>query len=74
MVASIGRTKEDTMTNTRILNDADLDTVTGGSAPLTLNTTSNIVVPNIPRDKDLLTPQMIQKLISPGIIPQIPHY
>jgi hypothetical protein len=62
------------MTNTRVLNDADLDTVTGGSAPLTLNTTSNIVVPNIPRDKDLLTPQMIQKLISPGIIPQIPHY
>jgi hypothetical protein len=56
---------------TRILNDADLDTVTGGAGPITLSGPS--VVPHIPRDKDLLTPQMIQKLLNPGIIPQVPH-
>jgi hypothetical protein len=67
-------TKEDTMTNdTRILNDADLEIVTGGAgAPITLSG-NNIVLPQIPRDKDLLTPQMIQKLLSIAPIPQIPH-
>ena len=63
------------MTNTtRILNDADLEIVTGGaSGPITLSSaTSTIVVPHIPRDKDLLTPQMIAKLLSPGFNPPIP--
>ena len=63
------------MTNdTRLLNDADLETVTGGAGPLTLSSGNGIVLPNIPRDKDLLTPQMIQKILTPGIIPQVPHY
>ena len=62
------------MTSTRILNDADLDTVTGGTGPVTLSSaTSTIVLPHIPRDKDLLTPQMIQKLLSPGFNPPTPN-
>jgi len=57
------------MTNaTRILNDADLDTITGGTGPVTLSSGNNIVVPHIPQAKDLLTPQMIEKLLNPGIV------
>jgi len=63
------------MTNdTRILNDADLEFVTGGGgAPITLSSNNGIVVPHIPRDKDLLTPQMIEKLLSPGLNFPIPR-
>jgi hypothetical protein len=63
--------KEDTMTNTRILNDADLDTVTGGNGPITLSGPS--VVPHIPQAKDLLTPEMIAKILTPGINFPIPR-
>jgi len=59
-------TKEDTMTNdARILNDADLETVTGGAGPVTLSSGNNIVLPHIPRDKDLLTPAQIAKVLAP---------
>jgi hypothetical protein len=62
------------MTNVaRLLNDAELDTVTGGGGLHTLGTT--IVLPQIPRDKDLLTPQEIAKLFSVvgGFNPPIPR-
>ena len=63
------------MTNdTRILSDADLEIVTGGAnGPITLSGPS--VVPHIPRDKDLLPPQMIQNLLSigGGFNPPIPN-
>jgi hypothetical protein len=66
------------MTNTtRILNDADLEIVTGGAgSPITLSSGNNIVLPHIPRDKDLLTPQMIEKLLSigAGFNPPLPKY
>jgi len=32
-----------------------------------------IVLPQIPRDKDLLTPQQIANLLSPSFNPPIPH-
>jgi hypothetical protein len=47
----------------RLLNDAELDTVTGGGGLHTLGTT--ITLPQIPRDKDLLTPAQIAKVLSP---------
>jgi hypothetical protein len=47
------------MTNAQLLNDADLETVSGGAS---LIRTSTIVLPNIPRD--LLTPQQIANLLS----------
>ena len=62
------------MTNaTRILNDADLDTITGGTGPVTLSSGNNIVVPHIPRDKDLLTPQMIERILTPAFNFPIPR-
>jgi len=62
------------MTNdTRILNDADLEFVTGGAGPITLSSGNGIVVPHIPRDKDLLTPEMIAKILTPGINFPIPR-
>ena len=58
------------MTNdTGLLNDTDLATVAGG-AP-TLIRTSTIVLPHIPRDKDLLTPQQIDKLLNGGFNPPV---
>ena len=59
------------MTNTHLLNDTELKTVSGGA---TLST-STIVLPNIPRDKDLLTPQQIAKVLSAigGFNPPIPR-
>jgi hypothetical protein len=62
------------MTNVaRLLNDAELDTVTGGGGLHTLGTT--IALPQIPRDADLLTPQEISKLFSivGGFNPPIPR-
>ena len=48
-----------------ILNDTALDTVSGGLP--SLNLTSTIAKPNIPRDKDLLTPEQIAKIFTVGI-------
>jgi len=48
--------------DTGLLNDTDLATVAGGVTSLISNST--IVVPHIPRDKDLLTPQQIAKIFS----------
>jgi hypothetical protein len=47
------------------LNDAALDTVSGG-LPTSLIGTSTIVKPHIPRNHDLLTPQQIEKLLAVG--------
>ena len=59
------------MTNdTGLLNDSDLATVSGGGGVITLST-SNIVLPHIPQAKDLLTPQQIAKLLSPGFNPPV---
>jgi hypothetical protein len=55
--------------DTGLLNDTDLATVAGG-AP-TLIRTSTIVLPHIPRDKDLLTPQQIDKLLNGGFNPPV---
>jgi len=56
------------------LNDAELDMVAGGSGPITLSS-SNIVLPHIARDKDLLTPQQIEKVLSitGSFNPPVPH-
>jgi hypothetical protein len=58
------------MTNAQLLNDADLETVSGGAS---LIRTSTIVLPNIPRD--LLTPQQIANLLSINVTfnPPVPH-
>ena len=61
------------MTNeTQPINDAELETVSGGAS---LVRTSTIVLPNIPRDKDLLTPQQIANLLSfnGSFNPPVPH-
>jgi hypothetical protein len=53
--------------NTGLLNDTELATVSGGGGLVTLSSsTSTIVLPHIPQAKDLLTAQQIEKLISPG--------
>lgn len=56
------------------LNDAELETVSGGAGPITLSS-GNIVLPHIPQAKDLLTPQQIEKLlsISGSFNPPVPH-
>ena len=56
--------------DTQLLNDTELATVSGGA---TVIRTSTIVLPQIPRDKDLLTPQQIANLLSPSFNPAIPH-
>lgn len=58
--------------NTQLLNDSELETVSGGAS---LIGTSTIVLPPIPRDKDLLTPQQIAKLLSfnGSFNPPVPH-
>ena len=61
-----------TMTNDKLLNDTELADVSGGGGLITLSSsTSTIVVPHIPQAKDLLTPQQIEKLLSPGFNPPI---
>ena len=55
--------------NTGLLNDTELATVTGGGGLTTLGT--SIVLPHIPQAKDLLTPQQIAKLLSPSFNPPI---
>ena len=60
------------MTNdTGLLNDTELSTVAGGTPTLTFIRTSTIVLPNIPRDKDLLTPQQIEKILNGGFNPPV---
>lgn len=53
------------------LNDAELETVSGGATPVLA--TSTIVLPHIPRDKDLLTPEQIAKLLSINFVPPVVH-
>jgi hypothetical protein len=62
-----------TMSNdSRLLNDTELADVSGGGGLVTLSDrTSNIVLPHIAQAKDLLTPQQIAKLLSPGFNPPI---
>src|SRR3981189_2791891 len=48
--------------NTELLNDTDLAAVSGGLTSLIA--TGTIPKPNIPRDKDLLTPAQIAKVLS----------
>ena len=60
------------MTNdTKLLNDTELAEVSGGGGLITLSSNSTIAVPHIPQAKDLLTPQQIQKLLSPSFNPPI---
>ena len=48
--------------NTELLNDTDLAAVSGGLTSLIA--TGTIVKPHIARDKDLLTPDQIAKILS----------
>jgi hypothetical protein len=73
MIAPVGNKGTEPMTNdTQLLNDSELETVAGGAS---LIRTSTIVLPNIPRDKDLLTPQQIANLLSFNgtFNPPVPH-
>ncbi|MGH6752579.1 MAG: hypothetical protein ACREDP_10450 [Bradyrhizobium sp.] len=58
---------------TGLLNDTELATASGGVTSLIVK--SNIVLPHIPRDKDLLTPEQIAKVlaIGGGFNPPIPR-
>ena len=58
--------------DTALLNDTALDTVAGG---LTLAGNNLIAHPHLPRSHDLLTPQMIAKVLAVGggIVPPIPR-
>jgi len=56
--------------NTGLLNDTELATVSGGGGLITLSA-STIVLPHIPQAKDLLTQEQIQKLLSPSFNPPI---
>jgi hypothetical protein len=58
--------------DTQLLNDTDLETVSGGAS---LIHSSTIELPHIARDTDLLTPQQISKLLSFNgtFNPPIPH-
>jgi hypothetical protein len=49
--------------DTGLLNDTELATVSGGAISL-IATTGTLVLPHLPRDKDLLTPQQIAKILS----------
>jgi hypothetical protein len=71
MIAPVGNKGTEPMTNdTQLLNDTDLETVAGGAS---LIRTSTTVLPNIPRDKDLLTSQQIEKLLSLNFNPPVTH-
>ena len=61
------------MTNhSELLDDTALEIVAGGVTTFVGN---SIPKPNIPRDKDLLTPAMIEKVLNSfnGFIPRIPR-
>lgn len=60
--------------NTGLLNNSELETVSGGVTSLIVKS-GTIVLPHIPRDKDLLTPEQIAKVlaIGGGFNPPIPH-
>jgi hypothetical protein len=75
MVAPVGNKGTEPMTrNTELLNDTDLAAVSGGLTSLIA--TGTIPKPNIPRDKDLLTPDQIAKVLSVmgGFNPPIKGY
>ena len=57
--------------DTGLLNNNELETVAGGVTSLTVK--SNIVLPNIPRNHDLLTPEQIAKVLTIGFNPPIPR-
>jgi hypothetical protein len=72
--APVGNEGAEPMTSdTGLLNETLLETASGGITSLIGNST--IVLPHIPRDKDLLTPQQIAKLLSVngGFNPPVPH-
>ena len=72
MTAPVGNDGAQTMTkDTGLLTDTELAAVAGGGP--TLIRTSTIVLPHIPRDKDLLTPQQIDKILNGPFNPPIPH-
>jgi len=56
-------------THIRALNDAELASIAGGMTLLT----SSIVLPNIPRASQLLTPGQIASLLSVPFVPPPPH-
>jgi len=67
----VGKDGAEPMTkDTGLLNDTELAAVAGGGP--TLIRTSTIVLPHIPRDRDLLTPQQIEKILNGGFNPPIP--
>jgi hypothetical protein len=69
MIAPVGYKGTEPMTrDAQLLNDTELATVSGGAS---LIRTSTIVLPQIPRDKDLLTPQQIANLLSPSFSPPV---
>jgi len=75
MIAPVGNDGEKRMTNdTGILNNGELETVSGGLPSLNIKT-STIVLPHIPRDHDLLTPAQIEKVLAVGggFVPPIPR-
>jgi hypothetical protein len=57
--------------DTGLLNDNELATVAGGGTLTLIATTGTLVLPHIPRDSEMLTPQQIQKLITPSFNPPI---
>jgi hypothetical protein len=74
MTAPVGTDGAEPMTsNTGLLNDTELAAASGGVTSLIVK--SNIVLPHIPRDKDLLTPEQIAKVlaIGGGFNPPIPR-
>jgi hypothetical protein len=55
--------------DTGLLNNSELETVSGGVTSLIGKST--IVLPHIPRNQDLLTPEQIAKVV--GFNPPIPR-
>lgn len=63
------------MTDYRSLDECEIMAVSGGAGTPVLTVGTSVVLPHIPRDKDLLTPQQIEKLLSIGgsFNPPVPH-
>jgi hypothetical protein len=59
--------------DTGLLNDIELDIVSGGGGLPLIGGGSTIVLPHIARDKDLLTPAQIAKLLAVDIRLPIPR-